>query len=103
MGNLFVPGQREWNVELLHEVFNVEDIDSILSLPVGSSIGIDKLQWHFDKRRVYFVQSGYKLEARRQLSLEEDLFILTWTKFWTLQLPRKFKIFLCKACRNFLK
>ena len=40
-----------------------EDVVEILNIPLGSSQVEDKVVWHFDKRGMFTVNSGYNLGA----------------------------------------
>ncbi|TXG72624.1 hypothetical protein EZV62_001203 [Acer yangbiense] len=50
-----------WNVSLVRSAFASEEVDAILSLPLGSTHANDSLLWHFNKSGVYSVKSGILL------------------------------------------
>ncbi|KAL5548933.1 hypothetical protein UlMin_004164 [Ulmus minor] len=56
----------DWNKALIEYLFNDDDTNAILSLPIGSFDHDDVLFWHFTKDGDYTVKSGYKvaLESR---------------------------------------
>ncbi|KAG7584349.1 Ribonuclease H-like superfamily [Arabidopsis suecica] len=48
-----------WNMNLLAELFDPEDVALISALPLGVSTKEDTLGWHFTKSGNYTVKSGY--------------------------------------------
>ncbi|KAK3225196.1 hypothetical protein Dsin_005058 [Dipteronia sinensis] len=58
----FIDKQRHcWYMRKLQEFFLNIDIELILSIPVSTRDRDDFLMWHFDKKGIYSVKSGYKL------------------------------------------
>ncbi|KAK2645797.1 hypothetical protein Ddye_020992 [Dipteronia dyeriana] len=94
-----------WDVSLIRQSFSMEEADAILSLPSSRSVIQDSLLWHFDKSGNYSVQSGYKLALAKDLnpSCSGLNSSVSWWKFlWHLRLPSKIKIFLWKACNDWI-
>jgi len=48
-----------WNIDLLQELFDPEDVSLISALHLGASTKEDILGWHFTKSGKYTVKSGY--------------------------------------------
>ncbi|KAG7574769.1 Endonuclease/exonuclease/phosphatase superfamily [Arabidopsis suecica] len=59
VNNLIDSRSNFWNIALLEEIFDPEDIAIISALPVGAPTKEDTLGWHFTKSGKYTVKSGY--------------------------------------------
>ncbi|KAK0592975.1 hypothetical protein LWI29_028449 [Acer saccharum] len=94
-----------WNVGLIREIFWPEDANLILSLPCSVGSQPDSLMWHYDKYGAYSVKSGYRLGCELSsnasssgLSSKESW----WKFFWRIRIPTKVKIFIWRACLNWI-
>ncbi|KAK3222937.1 hypothetical protein Dsin_009962 [Dipteronia sinensis] len=94
-----------WNDVLVRKSFSEEEAEAILSLP-SSRMGIhDSFLWHYDKSGTYSVKSGYwfakNMDSNPSCSgLNPSV---SWWKFlWRLCLPIKIKIFIWKACNDWI-
>ncbi|KAK6141980.1 hypothetical protein DH2020_020745 [Rehmannia glutinosa] len=58
VSDLFIPGCNQWDIELVEDIFDREDVDKILSLPAGNNEEDDMLIWHFDAKGTYMVKSS---------------------------------------------
>lgn len=61
--------------------------------------------WHFDKKGIYTVKSGYQIALN--LKFSEPPTASTsgphgWHKVWRLNIPKKIKIFVWRAAKNLL-
>ncbi|TXG48250.1 hypothetical protein EZV62_027544 [Acer yangbiense] len=56
-----ISPSSDWNVSLIRSSFSSEETKAILSLPFCSTQVEGLLLWHYDKRDIYSVKSGYKL------------------------------------------
>ena len=72
-----------WNKALIEYLFNDEDANAILSLPIGSFNHDDVIFWHFTKDGDYTVKSGYKiaLESRGFIKSSKSGPMQQWWKF----------------------
>lgn len=99
--DLLIPGHKEWDIELLHELFDERDITQIISTPLVGRNQEDVRIWHFSENGFYTVKSGYKIAM--DLSINADVQEHEgWKKLWALKLPPKVKIFLWRLGRNCL-
>ncbi|KAL9840753.1 putative RNA-directed DNA polymerase [Arabidopsis thaliana] len=86
-----------WNIDLLKELFDPEDVPLISALPIGNPNMEDTLGWHFTKAGNYTVKSGYHTA---RLDLNEGTTLigpdLTTLKayIWKVQCPPKLRHFL---------
>lgn len=87
-----------WDEELIDDIFEQEDRDNILNIPLPISGHKDKIIWSKEEKGVYSVKSCYRAligEVRLDPSLK-------WPNIWKLSLPPKVKILVWQACRNIL-
>ncbi|KAG7564174.1 Ribonuclease H domain [Arabidopsis suecica] len=59
VNNLIDSRSNFWNIDLLKEIFDPEDVALISALHVGAPTKEDTLGWHFTKSGKYTVKSGY--------------------------------------------
>lgn len=98
--DLFVPGCRQWDVEMLHELFSPRDVDEIMTIPLWSVALADKCIWYFSKEREYTVRSGYKLVMERLVDSTHLHVPGEWRKFWRLKFPPKVRNFAWRLARG---
>lgn len=84
-----------WNEPLIIYVFDQEDANLILSIPLGRRSSLDRLIWHFDSKGCYSVKSAYKLafdkvyNAVNTGSSSSPQFLEFWKKIWMAKVPGK--------------
>ncbi|KAF2553406.1 hypothetical protein F2Q68_00036760 [Brassica cretica] len=61
VNTLFLPGTRQWNVELLAQIMVPEDVVLVKQIVVSSFGGQDLLGWNYTDDGMYTVKSGYWL------------------------------------------
>ncbi|KAK3188720.1 hypothetical protein Dsin_028281 [Dipteronia sinensis] len=94
-----------WDVEIIKNNFNVDDADAFLSLLVGNGSSQDMLLWHYEQSGIYSLKSGYRLGCNmRTLASTSGLGEgVSWWKFsWKADIPTKVKVFIWKACNNWI-
>ena len=102
------PVTGEWNTSLLQQLFLPNDVNAILSIPLGSPKLRDRLIWAYTPRGVFTVNNAYKLALSMNTSLamaepsDGDTHKLFWRTIWGIHVPNKVKTFTWKACRNIL-
>lgn len=60
--NCLISSSGAWNVDVLRQNFDRNEVEDILSIPIGSSLAVNSVLWHFDERGHYNVKSGYVIE-----------------------------------------
>lgn len=104
VSDLKLEGDK-WNEEIIKNHFLKEDTEEILSIPLNKTHREDTLAWFYDVKGIYTVKSSYhvtmntKVEDRGSSSIEDEKW---WKHLWRLQIPSKVKIFLWRACTNYL-
>ncbi|KAH9715816.1 putative reverse transcriptase/RNA-dependent DNA polymerase [Citrus sinensis] len=100
-----IDARNQWKADFILEYFNKEDAAAIMRTPLPRSPKMDEVCWHFDKKGMYTVKSGYKIALRLKYpdipSTSEDCSCY-WKAIWRLELPEKTKIFLWRAAQNML-
>ncbi|KAH9724450.1 reverse transcriptase domain-containing protein [Citrus sinensis] len=100
-----IDARNQWKADLILEHFNKEDAAAIMRIPLLRSPKMDEVCWHFDKKGMYTVKSGYQIALRLKYpdipSTSEDCSCY-WKAIWRLELPEKIKIFLWRAAQNML-
>ncbi|KAL6285705.1 hypothetical protein ACE6H2_010095 [Prunus campanulata] len=95
---------------LLSQCFAQEDCEAIMSIPLGSVVGLhDRKYWFFAKDGKYSVKSGYRValhqcmgavvEGGSSYTSPQKLF---WRKMWHLKVANKIKLLVWRACSNVL-
>lgn len=102
--DLIDPFTGQWDRDLVHQIFNAEDVSHILSISIKE--GFDDLQaWHSDPKGIFSGRSAYKLRlllskiAAGQPSAFTVAFLTTGAdnllkRIWGLNLPKKISMFL---------
>lgn len=93
-----------WNSDLLNFLFNKDDILLIKKLPINKSVE-DRWIWHFDKKGLYSVKSGYKafMNAKiKECHSRDNMMGEVWKKLRNLRVPNKIKHFCWKALNDTL-
>ena len=96
---------RYWNVSLLKNNFIDEDVQAILSIPTSVTSKDDSFCWHFTNDGEYTVKSGFRVSLSLDISGSSSGVQgpdVCWKTIWKLELPSKIKIFLCRACHDWI-
>lgn len=97
--------EGKWDINKLTKIFNPEDINQIIRLPIHKNLE-DKWIWHFDKKGLYSVKSGYKSFVNsliREASSSENCMGKIWEKLWRLKVPNKIKFFCWRALNEIIR
>ncbi|KAK3173887.1 hypothetical protein Dsin_032549 [Dipteronia sinensis] len=79
-------------MELVTNTFLVENVEAILSFPVGVNQVVDSLMWHYEKSGIYSVKHGYRVRCALKDTASASGFSGTklWWKFlWRVEIPLK--------------
>ena len=86
----------KWNFQLIRDSFLHFEAEKILSLARPQKAKQDRIMWHFDKRGIYTVISGYEADPSRPHG--EAI----WQKIWNMKIQPKIKVFLWRACQEII-
>nr|GMD68522.1 rho GTPase-activating protein REN1-like isoform X1 [Ipomoea batatas] len=98
VSSLMHTDKKEWDIELLNDIFCEEDKARILKIPLPITDHEDKIIWSSDDKGAYSVRSCYKACVGYFPTSNHP----KWTKIWNLLIPPKVKIFSWQACTNSL-
>ncbi|XP_050231894.1 uncharacterized protein LOC126680759 [Mercurialis annua] len=94
-----------WKMDTIRELFFPGDADQIINMPLPRTPQVDILRWHYDKKGLYTVRSGYRMAMTMEdhpTSSNSDTFSSWWKFLWALSIPSKIKIFLMKCYNGWL-
>ncbi|KAH9764612.1 putative reverse transcriptase/RNA-dependent DNA polymerase [Citrus sinensis] len=100
-----INAANQWNEGLINQHFGKEDVEMILRIPLPSRPMEDQIVWHYDKKWIYSVKSGYQVALKEKfpdIPSFSNQKTNQWSVIWTLSLPEKMKIFTWRALKNLL-
>ena len=92
--------QHAWNVSFIQELFDPEDIQAILSIPLPITPKEDKLIWVLNSKGEFTIKSAYHStihQANNPLMSQEH-----WKKLWKMVASERVRMFLWKLGANVL-
>ncbi|XP_040993121.1 uncharacterized protein LOC121239848 [Juglans microcarpa x Juglans regia] len=98
---------RRWKEELVRMIFEEEEANLILSIPISRGRAMDRLIWEPEKNGKYSIKSAYLMELREREringeSFEVDKEAELWKQLWRLEVPGTVNQFLWKVANNIL-
>jgi hypothetical protein len=110
--DLIDPTTNTWDVQMLNQTLEKEDVQAVLQIPVFNQFE-DFPAWHYDKKGIFSVKSAYKVardwEAHTSIygkpSNSENSHERRnnqWKRMWSLPLPSKIIHFLWRLTTNSL-
>lgn len=105
VSDLIDENTRRWNLGVLEQTFDVEDVNNILSIPLAPTSSKDGWVWIYETKGHYTVRSGTHraVDLRR---MEAGLSIFSndtpWRYIWSATAPDYAKIWQWRACHNTL-
>lgn len=98
VNTIMVPGQRQWDTDLIADIFNTRDAALILQVPLSTRQDEDRWFWLADTKGKFTVRSCYNvLNSASNGSTSK-----VWKFLWGLEVPGKVKHFLWHALANVL-
>ncbi|KAL8107925.1 hypothetical protein AgCh_024360 [Apium graveolens] len=102
VSNLFCNDKREWDIDLIRDMFDPCDQGRILSTKINTDSEEDQLYWCKENAGMYTVRSAYRLlQIQKGLWQNSDSSSL-WRKIWQVKAPTMILNFLWKALSNCL-
>ena len=104
--DLFYPGTKIWNVEVLQNSFYPWEAEVIMKNYVSEACNTDYLVWPKSADGCYTVKSTYQMLATEvingtpSLSNGEDSKV--WKSIWKIRAPQKIRHFMWRAMKDSL-
>lgn len=98
--DLFHPGTRTWNYELVHALFPYTTTRNILQTPVLQLAYKDKRIWRYTKDGQYSVKSRYRIYCDKVANKDQLKVEGVWPYIWNLHVPPKARSFLWRLLRG---
>jgi hypothetical protein len=107
---LISPITGSWDEDLLRDLFLDIDVERILQIPLNNRGFGDFIAWHYTKHGHYTVKSGYYIQRQHHFGptgpqlahLGIPALNPVWKTIWKMKLPRKIKIFACRALHGLM-
>jgi len=98
---------KNWNGDLLKEVFTEEEAKFIANIPLSPLLPEDRLIWCGTASGNFTVRSAYHLgkeeqERRASQCSKGNTGQDVWKTLWAMELPNVVKMFVWRACQNIL-
>ena len=81
---------KQWDNDIILDLFNQRDANLILSIPLSQRSVSDSWFWCFDSKGLFSVKSCYKA-IRGEIDVVVNP---VWSRIWKLHIPNKVKHFL---------
>ncbi|XP_019157363.1 PREDICTED: uncharacterized protein LOC109153925 [Ipomoea nil] len=85
---------REWDWEVLYDIFCERNVNLIQSIPLANGCDCDSLYWWGEQNEAYSVRSAYRLAVGNMGDGEGVI----WKGLWRLKIPPKVKCFFWNLC-----
>ncbi|XP_074346294.1 uncharacterized protein LOC141685071 [Apium graveolens] len=95
-------GLKEWDIEVITDLFNERDQALILGTPLSSRQEEDIRYWHKEGNSHYSVESAFRLIQELQGAWVSSVNSGFCRSLWNLKIPPKVKNFLWRVCSGYL-
>lgn len=100
--SLLRMNSKEWDFDLVRDIFNENDARRILKIPLPYSNQEDKWMWIEDSKGEYTVKSGYRVLSRGFSQNPGGISGFKWLRLWNLAVPPKMKNFMWRVMHDCL-
>ncbi|XP_012853795.1 PREDICTED: uncharacterized protein LOC105973319 [Erythranthe guttata] len=109
VADLIDNSTKNWNEQLINDVFWPIDKERISEVPIGNLGAEDRMVWHYSRNGKFSVQTCYHnirvalLRTNGRVhGIGSGSTTKPWNVIWNLKLPPKIRIFLWRACNSIL-
>lgn len=89
VASLLCTDRKQWDVDLVEDIFNRRDRDCILNTPLQPSNNDDILYWRLENSGIYSVKSAYQhLQKQKEIQNFNDSDNI-WKQLWCIKAPPK--------------
>lgn len=100
--SLFQTGTRDWDLEIIRDIFNDRDQRCILNTTVEHQLDRDTLFWKHEQSGDYSVRSAYKLLQLQKGVWNVNNNLSFWKTIWSTKAPPKALHLIWRAANNCL-
>ncbi|XP_026417308.1 uncharacterized protein LOC113312787 [Papaver somniferum] len=100
--DLFVPGTRQWDINIVNTLFSQDCVNLILNMRVPNT-GTDKMIWMPDRKGKFTVKNAYNTICSSDVdtivagsSIPTDV----WKNLWKFRVPHRVHIFFWKCLKK---
>lgn len=100
--SLFRIGTKEWDLEIIEDVFDSRDQQVILNTKIEQDLEKDVLSWKLEHSGHYFVKSAYKLMQSQKEDWNASAPVNLWKTLWKIKAPPPVLNLIWRACTSCL-
>lgn len=98
---------KGWNMNLVHQIFQLEEAFIISNIPLRHLGAPDRIYWLYSKTGLFLIGSAYHLEVGRNSKMLGESSIDNqiahhWNTPCNLKVPSSIKHFMWQVCHNIL-
>ena len=97
-----VNDMKEWDLEILRDLFIEDDVQQILKIPLSSRRTKDSWLWIEGEKGVFSVKSAYHSLCQDYSRVPSFGGKFNWLKLWSLSMPPKVKNLIWRALQKCL-
>ncbi|CAN1745928.1 Putative ribonuclease H protein At1g65750 [Linum perenne] len=102
VSDLFLPGSKIWDEQMIEGIFGPEDMHAILQTPLNPDTTSDTRIWGFTKNGQYSVSSGYRVVMETMVDRSHFNKAGNWRAIWDAKVPPRFRVMLWRLARGVL-
>ncbi|GAU27412.1 hypothetical protein TSUD_356480 [Trifolium subterraneum] len=100
--NLMVEGLKQWDYNIITNLFSHEAAEEILVVPLIREVQEDRIVWQEEQNGEYTVKSGYRILMKAKDEERCRRVEGSWKCLWQIRAPPKVKHLLWRICRDCL-
>ncbi|KAK8501559.1 hypothetical protein V6N12_057890 [Hibiscus sabdariffa] len=101
VADLIDQSEKVWKLDILHELFEEDQVERICSIPITRGTYVDDIIWRLEGSGCYTVKSGYRLLQNVSPAIASHISGF-FTAVWNVELPPKVRIIMWRVANNFL-
>jgi hypothetical protein len=96
VADLIIHETKQWNYELLHNLFEPQTANLIQKIHIPSLPTEDRIIWVPNKNETFTTKSAYLVDQHSRISDSGPLQPTEWKKLWNLKVNERLKLMLWK-------
>ncbi|XP_058774671.1 uncharacterized protein LOC131648950 [Vicia villosa] len=102
VSNLMLDNVKQWNMELLRDLFDYTTIEDIIQVPLVEEVTEDRLVWKEEENGCYSVRSGYRMWRNMRGKSGNSEVPRIWSNVWGIKAPPRVKHLIWRICHDCL-